>query len=476
LVGELRWGKVGCAMCLKTPKMCKNHPQKCVKLCENLQKQCSYISNFSRFLRVGAVTNSLFIGIYYTAIVAYFALFATKILPLCLQNSNISYYFFDSILPQNGGYFSLSIALFLAICWAVIWLILSNKIKINTTATLSVGVQISLFLLLILRGLAYNNSFQALQALFVPNISAFCSIDIWLEALFQALLSLSLAAFVMPTFALSMPQNASLKTCTAVIILANFVGCILSSMAMFLSLYGCGLKDSISRGGLFLAFSVYPAAIVKLYKNKLICGIFGVIFYISLTFTALQSAVSLLNPAVKLISSLAKLHKNSANKATNTASKTTNTSSKTKIKLTETKTCGIFCLIGFILSLVFATNVAYPAITILDGYACGISAPFIAVCECALFAYFARKNCLDKRKITCFVYSAILILLSILFLSTFNRWLFTFNMRLFPQFEFKLEIFFGFLQAAIILTIILIMPTIYLFLGKKGKLWKKLNL
>jgi NSS family neurotransmitter:Na+ symporter len=431
-------------------------------LCAELKMGKSSNKNFPQSLRgiavigegVGyaACLNSLYIALYYSAIVAFLLQMAINIFPQCIGGGNLSYFFFDNILPSESNEiaFSPQILISLALCWVVLYLVLSGAFPLKSSAKFAVTLQVVLFVTLAARGLAYSNSGSALYALFVPNFNKLLSADIWAEALSQSLLSLSLAAGVMPAFGKSMPKNLSPVRAAAQILCANFLGCILSAVAMFTSLYGCGLQVGMANGGLLFAFCVYPAAIAKLFNNAALCGIFGTLFYLSLLFTALQSTLSLLSAVTSL---------RPQGEASN-------------------KFALILCTAGFIFSCAFSTKAAYPALVIADGYACLFIAPIIAAAECLLFIVGAHKKIISMRKFICVLFYAVGISSFLLAIRGVAFWLFACKGRAFYQFKIVYEAFFGWTEGVAVLSTILIIPAVRHIArraGGKSKIWKTLK-
>jgi SNF family Na+-dependent transporter len=243
----------------------------------------------------------------------------------------------------------------------MIYFVVGRAGKLKSAAKFSVCLSLAMFALLSARGLLYKNSLQALAALFLPNIAKLTSGRLWLDALSQMLLSLSLAAGVMPTFAADCATLAT-KKCAAIIAGANFFGCMLSSVALFTCMFGCGLFGEVtsSFSTFQAAFVVYPAAIRQMFKSRLLGNALGFAFYISLFFTAMQSALSLISPLIKSISF----------------------GSGKNLKQSAGRICVCLCL----LILPFACKFRLQLINSCDFLACTIIAPILCAGECILLA------------------------------------------------------------------------------------------
>jgi NSS family neurotransmitter:Na+ symporter len=405
--------------------------------------------NFIKGVNLSACLNSFFVAVYYSAIIVWLFQMAINIPQCILSGCNLSTFFLNNILPSDGGgvEFSPQTIILLLLCWVFICILLCGARSVERCARFVICLQVSLFLILALRGLAYSNSGTALYNLFVPKISTLSDVNLWAEALFQALLSLSLAAGVMPAFGKGMQKGTNTFLVGLVIICANFLGCLLSATAMFTSLFGCGLQGSMLSGWLF-AFCVYPVAIARLFSSKILCGIFGVIFYSTLMLTAVQSALSLLSASITF---------------------------KPK-NLSKSCFAKILCGAGFLISCIFSTKYAYPVLIISDSFACNYSYPLIAACEC--FALI-KKDHAKINKNNKFIRAQIKLscmLFSLLTAKNFYAFVVSFKCRAFPQFELWQEVAFGWIEFIIVISLI-IFYTLHLKFFKGNKLlWKRLKL
>lgn len=164
-------------------------------------------------------------------------------------------------------------------------------------ARAAVIFQAALFAVLAARGLMYSNCAKVLAEAFSLNAFLLISPQVWLAAVGQALLSLSLAAGVMPAFAAEMPRSLSPVRAAAIVCGANLGGGLLAAVATITLAGGAGCLDGLGGSALQNALSLYPAALSAAFSNAHICGFFGSIFYISLTLTAFVSTLSLVRPA-----------------------------------------------------------------------------------------------------------------------------------------------------------------------------------
>ena len=131
---------------------------------------------------------------------------------------------------------------------------------------------------------------------------------------------------------------------------------VLASVALFTTLYGCGLQGEISSSGIITAFSVYPAAIVSLFKNPVACGTVGALFYFSLSLMAVQSGVSMLEAALSPV-----IKKSGFSRAAAAA---------------------VSCAVLGVASMIFATTAADAAVEIADLFVNFYNVLVLCILEC----------------------------------------------------------------------------------------------
>ncbi len=231
-------------------------------------------------------------------------------------------------------------------------------------ARAAVLFQAGLLAVLAVRGLTYSNALSTLASVFALNGALIISGEVWLAALGQALLSLSVAAGVMPAFAAQMPRSLSPVRAAAAITLANLLGGLLAATATITLAGGGGVLGLVGGSAFGNALSLYPAALRAAFSNGHICGLFGCAFYLSLTLTAFVSALSLARPAYVWVQAAGASPRAAA--------------------------CTV-CAAMLAFCLPFAFGLSFAAV---DELCCNVVAPVAAVGEVACFAFYA----LTERK------------------------------------------------------------------------------
>lgn len=306
--------------------------------------------------------NSLITSIIYAGLAGWILCEAATIVPYCISGGgSVKNYFFEGVLNARGDGVISGISPYVCIAIAVIWVLMFLCLKggagsLSAAAKFTVFIPVALLAVIAVRGLFYSNSLKALSALFLPDLSNIYSPSLWISALGQVFFSLSLSVGIMTAYGGYLPEKCNIFPSSLVIAAADALVSVLASVALFTTVYGCGLSDSISQSGIITAFSVYPAAIAGLFENRVICGIVGVLFYISLSLMAVQSGVSMLeaffSPLIE------------------------------KFSLKRVKSAAVICVVCGIISLVFATTAADIIVEISDRFVNFYNVIILCIAEC----------------------------------------------------------------------------------------------
>ena len=230
---------------------------------------------------------------------------------------------------------------------ALFFILKKGSGALNVTGKISVISSLALFCFLAVNGLVFG----------VPAIS-FSSLlwgETWVEAVGQTLLSLSLAAGVMPTFACNMP-NLSVRSTAFKIVFANFAGCVFSALSVCPFCVGLSVD-----GGIGCAFTVYPQVILAISNTALGQKVLGVCIYGVLTMVSVHSLCSLATPLLSTFNnkkSLAAL---------------------------------LFCTLSAMIAPILCLNQCQ-ALTCCDRVACCVTAVILAFLECVALAKVGGKG------------------------------------------------------------------------------------
>lgn len=300
-----------------------------------------------------SAVNSVLTAVIYAGLAGWIICTAVTVAPLCMRahefsRAEISDYFFDNVLSARSDGVIDGLSLPVLGCIAAAWVVMFFCLRggagtLAKAAKFTVIIPVVLLALMAGRGMLYENSGQALSALFIPDFSALKDPALWITALGQVFFSLSVAVGVMPVYGSYLPARTNIFTCSLVIAAADFLVSVLASAALFTTLYGCGIEDKIGESGIITAFAVYPVAITRLFgDNAALNAVAGALFYASLAMMSVQSAVSMLEAFLSPYA-----EKSGKNKRT--------------LALKA-------CVIGGVCSVIFATTAAPLAVEISDKF------------------------------------------------------------------------------------------------------------
>ncbi|OTQ28404.1 sodium-dependent transporter [Gilliamella apicola] len=134
---------------------------------------------------------------------------------------------------------------------------------------------------------------EAFNFLFTPNLSALNGTAI-LAALGHAFFSLSLGMGIMMAYGSYLGKDVNLLSTARTVVILDVIVAMLSGMAIFPLVFANGLEAGSGPG---LIFVTLPIA----FGNMAGGTILGCLFFIFLTFAALTSSISLLEPTVELL-------------------------------------------------------------------------------------------------------------------------------------------------------------------------------
>jgi neurotransmitter:Na+ symporter, NSS family len=167
------------------------------------------------------------------------------------------------------------------------------------------GLGVLLIGLVIYAGVVSGPSFgKAFAFLFTPDWSAITGKAV-LAALGHAFFSLSLGMGIMMAYGSYLGKDVNLISTARTVVILDVIVAVLSGMAIFPLVFANGLQPAEGPG---LIFVTLPIAFGNMAGGTII----GVLFFIFLTFAALTSSISLLEPTVELLEEKTHLGRKSA--------------------------------------------------------------------------------------------------------------------------------------------------------------------
>lgn len=275
-----------------------------------------------------AAANSALIALYYGVIAAK------------LGSASLSFALFSN--ADGGGKIVFVVALF-SVLGAAYALLKGSSRALSVSGKLSVFLSLALFCCLALAGAVRGGAFSSF------DIALLARADIWIDALGQSLLALSLAAGVMPSYAKTLPEGSSPVVAALKIVVANFVICMLATLSIL------PFSVTFSRTvGVTCAIDAYSQVVFALCPGGAGARVFGAALFAVLTVVAVHSLSSLAFPAVSAAAE--------------------------KIRFAPLA----FCLLSACLAPLFTCG-NMRVLTVCDKIACSVNAVAIAVAEALFF-------------------------------------------------------------------------------------------
>ena len=312
------------------------------------------------------------VATYYVVIMAW--CFSYMIYSLDLRWGSEASSFFSSFLGDTGtplvlGGISFPVILGLIAVWASIFLILYKGVgRIGKVVALTVPIPTILLIILTIRGLTLPGAMEGISYYLTPDFSKLGDVNVWLAAYAQVFFSFSLAQGIMITYASFLKKKSDLTNNAFIVALADagtsfLAGFTVFSVVGYLSIQGgMGIEALGTQiGGPNLVFITYPTAISLL---PFAAAFFGLIFFIALLTFGIDSAFSMIEPI--------------------------SASANNKWKLSKAKATAVMCILGFFLSLIFATGGGLYLIDIIDAFIADFGMVTIGLLECLIFGWLYK--------------------------------------------------------------------------------------
>lgn len=308
------------------------------------------------------------VALYYIVIMAW--CFSYVIYAFNLRwGANAESFFLHSFLgittdPLLPGSISIPTVLGLIALWTIIFIILYKGVKrIGRIVALTVPIPTILLLILTIRGLTLPGAIDGLNYYLTPDFSQLKNVNVWLSAYAQVFFSLSLAQGIMITYASYLKKKSDINNNAFIAAFADagtsfFAGFTVFSIVGYLAAsQGTSIQD-LGIAGPELIFITYPTAIALLPAAAIL---FGIVFYIALLTFGIDSAFSMIEPMTASV--------------------------QEKWNISKTKSTGILCIIGFLISLLFTRGNGLYLIEILDNFIAQFGLVTIGLFECIILGW-----------------------------------------------------------------------------------------
>ncbi len=328
------------------------------------------------FLGWWAILISAVIVFYYTAIMAWAWNYMYHSFNLSWKGNEADF-FFNEVLqitksPGELGGIPFPLVVGLALTWIAIFLcLIKGAHSVGKVVLITVPLPWLLLIILFFRGMTLDGAFEGVKYYLTPEWSKLLEAKTWLAAYGQIFFSLSLAFGVMITYASFLPKKSDINNNAFITSFANcgtsfFAGFVVFSVIGFLTLTMGSLPEKMDGPG--LAFITYPTAISNLPALQVMVGIF---FFMMLLTLGIDSAFSLVEAVA--------------------------TSFAEKLGVRKLSTTAVFCVIGFLVGLLFVTRAGLMWLDIVDHYINNFAVTVVGLLECVFIGWFGYTKLLKDH-------------------------------------------------------------------------------
>ncbi|MFC1850439.1 sodium-dependent transporter [candidate division CSSED10-310 bacterium] len=315
-----------------------------------------------------AVCLSAGIVIYYSTILAWSWNYLYHSLNLS-WSGDTERFFVEEVLHRSSGPGELGgmqwpLVIGMALTWVLIyWILRKGVSRVGKVVLVTVPVPWICLVILFIRGITLPNAIEGLAFYLTPDFSKIFDPEIWLLAYGQIFFSLSLGSGVMIAYGSYLTKKPEITNNAFITALANCGTSFFAGFAVFSTLgylaFMTGVPvEQVSASGSGLAYMTYPTAISKLPAMN---SFFAIVFFIMLVTLGIDSAFALQEAFTSGIIDKWRL-------------------SKSKVNL-------IFCVVAFLICLLFTTQAGYFWQDIADHYIADFGLVVTGLFQCIIIGY-----------------------------------------------------------------------------------------
>ena len=309
---------------------------------------------------------------YYVCVVAwdfiYIILSFTK-----AWGANPDIYFASNVLHATdsiSGIFSIvpNVLISVFLIWLFAWLILKRDLNdgIGRVSKILLPLLCVIVVIIVAFSLTLPGASIGYTQIFTPDWSALTNLNVWLAAFGQIVFSLSLGMAIAMTYASYLPEGSKLVDNAIVVAFSNSGFEVFNSIGIFSILGFMTLSSGIPFNelvteGTGLAFVVFPQVFNTMGD---VAYIIGPLFFLCILFAGITSVIALLEGVCYSISE--------------------------KFLIEREKTATVVCIIGFLISSIFATSIGSTILGVFDAYLNNFALLFAVLLECIIFGWIYK--------------------------------------------------------------------------------------
>ena len=287
--------------------------------------------------------------------------------------ANPDLYFANNVLHSTDsmtGIFTIvpNVLVSIAVIWFILWFILKRELNdgIGFVSKLLLPILAAIVVIIVAFSLTLPGASLGYSQIFTPDWSALTNLNVWLAAFGQIVFSLSLGMAIALTYASYLPKGSKLVDNAIVVAFSNSGFEVFNSIGIFSILGFMALTSGIPFNelvteGTGLAFVVFPQVFNIMGPWSVVIG---PLFFLCILFAGITSAMALLEGVCYSISE--------------------------KFLIERKKTATAVCIVGFLISTLFATGVGSTILGVFDAYLNNFALLFAVLLECIIFGWIYK--------------------------------------------------------------------------------------
>ena len=284
--------------------------------------------------------------------------------------ANPDLYFANNVLHATdsmSGIFTIvpNVLVSVFVIWFMAWFIIKRDLNdgIGNVSKILLPLLCAIVVIIVAFSLTLPGASIGYTQIFTPDWSALTNLNVWLAAFGQIVFSLSLGMAIAMTYASYLPEGSKLVDNAVIVAFSNSGFEVFNSIGIFSILGFMTLSSGIPFNelvteGTGLAFVVFPQVFNTMGG---VAYIIGPLFFLCILFAGITSVIALLEGVCYSISE--------------------------KFLIERKKTATVVCIVGFLISCIFATGAGSTILGVFDAYLNNFALLFAILLECIIFGW-----------------------------------------------------------------------------------------